>query len=272
MDLHTLKNLPPWDWPESAADVLLDAITDRSMPEADRLLAAELAGDTTVVDARIARQLLTVLEASDEPERLRAQAAISLGPALEYVDTMGGDDEESPLHDEDFLEVQSRLRAAFDDPGVPVNVRRSVLEASVRAPQPWHQASIEAAYASQEPAWRLTAVFCMRYVKGFEARILASLDDEQPDIRRQAVLAAGEWELAAAWPAVEEILASGRDKELVLAAIEAAAGMDPNKAEPLLSVLTESGDTDIASSAWEALASMEGPPTGKMSVHDDLLN
>ena len=272
MNVHTLKNLPPWDWPESAAGVLLDTIADRSLPEADRILAAELAGDSTIVDERIAKQLLSLVGAPDESVDMRAQAAISLGPVLEYVSTMGSDDDDSPLTAEVFAEVQSQLRGLHGDADVPNNVRRSVLEASVRAPQAWHMEAIERAYASTEPAWRLTGVFCMRYVKGFEARILASLDDENLEIRRQAVLAAGEWELKAALPVIEEILGTQPDKELVLAAIEAAAGMDPDNAEALLGPLTESGDTDVASTAWEALASLEAPPTGKMSVHDDLLN
>jgi hypothetical protein len=54
------------------------------------------------------------------------------------------------------------------DASVPTDVRRRILEASVRAPQDWHRDAIRAAYASDDDVWRLTAVFCMRSVRGFE--------------------------------------------------------------------------------------------------------
>lgn len=272
MDLKALRNTPPWDWPDTAAEVLLETLSDRSLAQNERLAAAELVGDCTVIDERIAEVLLSVVGAHDESKALRVQAAVSLGPVLEYVDTMGSEDEDALLSDKAYLGVQSRLRELHEDESVPDDVRRGVLEASARGPQVWHSAAIERAYTSDNLAWRLTAVFCMRFVQGFEPRILASLDDDNVEIRRQAVMAAGVWEIDAAWPIVEKILERNDDKEIVLAAIDAAAEIRPNEALDLLSSLAESDDTDIASSAWEALAMLDSPPTGKISVHDDLLN
>lgn len=273
MDLKTLKTTPPWDWPESAARVLLEAMSDRNLPDAERIVAAELAGDFTVADEQIAEVLLSVVGDRDESNALRSQAAISLGPALEYADTMGFDeDDDAPLSEEVYLGVQARLQELFDDDRVPDDVRRSVLEASVRGPLPWHTEAIERAYASDNPAWKLTAVFCMRYVRGFEPRILTCLDADNVDIRRQAVVAAGIWELDAAWSRIEEIIESGDEKPVVLAAIDAAAEIRPHDAEILLASLSDSDDTDIAAAAWEALATLDGPPTGRNSVPDELLN
>jgi len=272
MDLKTLKTTPPWDWPESAARVLLESLSDRSLPDADRIVAAELAGDFTVADEHIADVLLAVAADREESNALRAQSAISLGPALEYADTMGFDDEDAPLSEEVYLRVQSRLRELYDDDRVPEDVRRSVLEASVRGPMPWHRDAIERAFASTSAAWKLTSVFCMRFIRGFEPRILACLDDGNVEIRRQAVIAAGTWELDAAWSKIEEIIESGDEKPVMMAAIDAAAEIRPRDAEILLSSLSDSDDTDIAAAAWEALATLDGPPTGRSSVPDELLN
>ena len=73
-------------------------------------------------------------------------------------------------------------------------------------------------------AWRLTVVFAMGYVRGFDAQIVAALEDADAEIRYEAVGAAGNWGVAAAWPYVANLLTSAAaDKPLLLAAIEAAA-------------------------------------------------
>ncbi len=272
MDVKTLRETPPWDWPESAASTLLAALLDRSLADSERLAAAELAGDATVADEQVAGVLLDLVADSRESEALRAQAAISLGPMIEYADTMGGMDDDEVLSEDAYASVQSRLRALYEDDSIPDNVRRSVLEASVRGRLAWHPEAVEGAWKSDSEAWRLTATFCMRFVPGFEGRILSTLDDDNVEIRRQAILAAAAWETDAAWGFIEQILEGSEDKELVLAAIDAVAGIRPEEAEVLLAPLTESEDTDIASSAWEALSMLEGPETGQMSVYDELLN
>ena len=45
MDLKTLLDTPPWDWPEDAGMLLLETLVDKQANESDRLIAAELAGD-----------------------------------------------------------------------------------------------------------------------------------------------------------------------------------------------------------------------------------
>ena len=64
---------------------------------------------------------------------------------------------------------------SFMDGDIPKDVRREILEASVRAPQDWHQEAVRMAYSSDDESWRLTAVFCMCYIRGFErCRLLTS--------------------------------------------------------------------------------------------------
>ena len=147
-------------------------------------------------------------------------------------------------------------------------MRRRILEASVRAPQDWHQDAVRAAYSSADEVWRLTAVFCMRFVRGFDEQILEALDSKNPDIHCEAVLAAGNWEVDAAWPHVAALVASEEtDKPLLLAAIAAAASIRPHEAAEILDDLADSDDEDIVAAVDEALA-MAGGPSGEDADDD----
>ena len=261
MDLQKLRDTPPWDWPEDAGEMLLGILRDDRVDEPSRLLAAELAGDSTVMNDELADCLLSIVRNGEEPEHLRAKAVISLGPALELADEGGyeGDPEEPPFAEATFRKIQDSLRKLSMDTGVPKEVKRRILEASVRAPQDWHQAAIRSAYSSDDEDWKLTAVFCMRWVSGFDDEILKALESRNPDIHYEAVCAAGNWELDAAWPHVAALVTSkDTGKPLLLAAIDAIAGIRPREAAEILAGLTDADDDEIAEAASEALAMAEG--------------
>jgi hypothetical protein len=256
VDFHKLQQLPPWEWPESAGSTLRRTLLDTTVSTADRSLAAELAGDCPALDDSLLAALLQVVRNEAEPTRLRANAAIALGPVLETVDLNGFDDPDvGSISELTFRRIDETLRGLYCDERAPSEVRRSALEAAVRAPQDWHAAAIRAALASDDAAWRVTAVFCMRFVRGFEKEILAALDATQPQLRLQAVHAAGAWELQGAFERVATLIRPPTpDKALLLAAIEAAANLRPKAAPELLSKLEESRDEDIAAAVEEALA------------------
>ncbi len=257
MDLKILEALPPWEWPDDADEMFLEILLNDSADEADRLLAAELAGDSTVISDALLDALIGVLSRDDLAENLRERAAISLGPFLEEADIDGFDDPEDMLTTEEtFLRIKKSLQQLYMDAKVPKNVRRRILEASVRAPEDWHQDAVRAAYAAGDAEWRLTAVFAMRWIRGFDKQILESLESENPDLHYQAVRAAGNWEIDAAWPHVSKLITSkNTDKTLLLAAIEAAPGIRPQEAGLILSDLAdESDDEEIVDAVDEAMA------------------
>jgi len=267
MNLTILKDTPPWEWPEGPAATLLDILRGGRRSASDLLLAAELAGDFTVINAELVDALLSILRSGDKPEAVRGRAAISLGPVLENADTMGFEDaDDLPITERSFHRIQESLHKLYMDADVPKEVRRRILEASVRAPQDWHPHAIRAAYASDDEVWRLTAVFCMQFVRGFDEQILEALDSRNPDIQYEAVVAAGNWEVDAAWPHVAALVTSMEtEKPLLLAAIAAAASIRPQEAFVLLDDLADSDDEDIADAVHEALAMAEGH-----SVDDEL--
>src|SRR2546422_535011 len=209
MSLRTLKDTPPWDWPEGTGKMVLDILRADRPSESDLLLATELAGDLTVIDDELVDALLSILRSGDKPEKVRGRAAISLGPVLEQADTESPEDaDDLPIAERTFHRIKESLRRLYMDANVPKEVRRRILEASVRAPQDWHQDAVRAAYLSGDEAWRLTAVFCMRFVRGFDEQILQALNSKNPDIHCEAVLAAGNWAVDAAWPHVAALVAA----------------------------------------------------------------
>ncbi|MBW1800130.1 MAG: hypothetical protein JRJ85_05305 [Deltaproteobacteria bacterium] len=260
MDLKFYENTPPWEWPDDAGEYFLDILANDRAEASDRLLAAQLAGDATVVNDKIAKALLSIISNGDESEELRGRAAISLGPALElaYIDDLY-DDDDTTISEEVFQRIQESLRELFMDADIPKEARRRILEAAVRAPQDWHREAVRTTYGSKDESWRLTAVFCMGYVRGFDEQILESLNSDNPDIHYQAVCAAGNWGLAAAWPHIAELLKSaGTDRDLLFAAIDAAVGIQHPDAEITLGDLINSDDQDIVDAAHEALAMLDG--------------
>lgn len=260
MDLKALSEMPPWEWPEAAAGVFLETLGDRGFAESDRLTAAELAGDCVVVNDELFGTLLRIVGDDEESERLRARAAIALGPALEYGYMDGFDDPgDVPISERVFTEAKETLRREYFDARTPKKVRRRILEASVRAPQDWHPDAIRGAYASADSDWRLTAVFSMEYVRGFDELILEALGSDNENILYQAVCAAGARGLDPAWSHVVGIVTSEReDKALLLAAIDAVASIRPREAGLVLIDLIEEEDDDIVDAAREAMMMTEG--------------
>jgi hypothetical protein len=271
MDLKTLRDTPPWEWPKNAGQMFLGILRNRQAKASDRLLAADLAGDFTVIDDALADALLSILGDAAEPEELRAQAAISQGPAIEQAFIDEFDDPDSvPISEKTFRKVKQALRKLYLDSSVPKLVRRRILEAAVRAPEEWHTGAIRSAYASEDQEWKLTAVFCMNYVRGFDQQILEALESAAPEIHYQAVRAAGTWEVDAAWPHVTALLASANPgKDLMLAAIEAVATIRPREAGTILVDLADSEDEDIADAANEAMSMAEGLSDSESDEEDD---
>lgn len=250
MKMDQLAGIPSWDWPSDADSQILAVLEDRQAPVADRFLAAELAGEVSVMNEEVAKGLLGILRSEEEPVVLRGRSAIAFGAALEEAEMEGFDDPEyTTLTEALFRQIQSALRDIYQDPAVPKEVRRMALEASIRAPEPWHAGAVRAAYHDGDPEWKRTAVFCMRFIQGFQEEIMDALEADDPTVLREGILAAGNWEISDAWPVVDHlVLVAGQEDELVpgdpdagrgllLAAVHAAAMIRPQEAYELLSEL-----------------------------------
>jgi len=131
-------------------------LMDPRAQESDRLIAAQLAGDVTVINDDWADCLLAVVGSANEPEQLRAKAAISLGPVLEQAATDGFEDaDDVPITERAFRNIRDSLQKLYRDARIPKEVRRRILEASVRAPETWRQDAIRDAFTSGDKEWML---------------------------------------------------------------------------------------------------------------------
>ena len=218
-----------------------------------------MAGDYTVINDEIAHALLLITGNPHESEKLRGISVISLGTCLTQVDMVGFEDaEDIMISEKTIIKIQETLHKLFMDTEIPTDVRRRILEASVQAPQDWHGENVGTAFSRGEEAWRLTAVFCMRFIRGFDDQILEALSDKNADIHYYAVCAAGNWAVDAAWPHIRELVDSdASDKSLLLAAIDAVINMRPQEAAEVLGDLIDDDDQEISDAVYEALAMAE---------------
>ncbi len=261
MNLKILAATPPWDWPKGTDQDLLTVLFDEKVAPDDRLVAIELAGNFVVINDELAAVLLSILSNAGEQEELRASAAISLGPVLQHADEEEFvDPDDVPITQTTFHRIQGVFRKLYLDREVPKKVRLRVLEAGVRAPEEWHQDAIAEAYRRGDDDWKLTAVFAMRWVRGFDDQILEALKDTSEEIHYEAVVAAGNWQLKAAWSHIKRLVLSKQtDKSVLLAAIDAVASIRPREAGILLLDLRGSDDEDIVEAVDAAMAMSAGP-------------
>ncbi len=116
MNINMLYDTPPWEWPENAEAMITDLLQDMQADPAERLLAAELAGDYTNMNDALADALLAVTGSADESDELRGAAVIALGSALEHAYMMGFEDEDDiQLTETGFHQVLNALHHIFLD-------------------------------------------------------------------------------------------------------------------------------------------------------------
>jgi len=251
---------------KTASTLFLATLQDPAAKKADRLLAAEMAGDFVVINDDLAAALLKIVENSEESEELRSRAVISFGVALEYIytdlDEFTEDDEynDFAVTEQMYQRIIKSLKKLYFDGTVPEIVRRRTLEASIRSPQAWHSGAIRAAYQSGDKNWLITAVFCMQYIHGFEQEILDALQSNIPDIHYHAIQAAGNWGITEAWPAIRDVLSDQKsDINLLLTAVDAAVYIGHHEATAALNELLDhsANNDDIVDAVEEALAMLD---------------
>ncbi len=255
-ELTFLAGLGSWERPDNAKTSIREGL--ESPDRAVRLTALELAAEE--MDPEIAAEAVRLFEADPDPE-VRGRAAIVLGPALEEMSQEEGWEGpelgELPLSTDLFHQIEERLEKAYRDTDEPKEVRRRALEAAIRSPRPWQQEAIRSAWASDDPEWRLTAVFCMGLVTGFEDEILEALGSDSPELETEAVRAAGAMGLDKAGNHLVSLAASeSTPRDLRLAAIEALGTLSPAIGADVLDTLILSDDKELAEKAQEAFDEM----------------
>ncbi|MGI6524535.1 MAG: hypothetical protein ACOX2O_04475 [Bdellovibrionota bacterium] len=228
--LKLLSTTPPWEWPMDVDKILLSIITDKNTPFSDRLRGVDLAGELSVINLELVQALQDIISSKDESYELRGAAISSIGAILEEVSSANYlneitfiDSEEDLIKIEDLLEIRDLLHNIFNDTSEFDETRRRALESAVRTPEEWTKAAVEDAYKSSDVAWKVTALYCMRYLPNFKEEVLAELTSINPEMKRYAVEAVAAHKFQEAWPKLKSIILSEySDKDLLDSAIYAA--------------------------------------------------
>lgn len=255
--LEVVASLGSWERSEETKALVLDGF--RSPDAAVRVLALEVAAQE--MDDDLAVEVARLLDTDPDVE-VRGLAALTLGPALEEMnsedDWEGPDLGGLPMSVALFQAIESRLEGIYRDAGEPKEVRRRALEAAVRSPRPWQRAAIRLAWASDDPEWRLTAVFSMGCLSGFKAEILEALESDSAELKVEAMRAIGGQGIEEVGDELVSLVASHQTPhELRLAAIYALATVRPAGGEEVLESLLQTDDEEIAEAAREALDELQ---------------
>jgi len=212
------------------------------------------------MDDSIARAFLDI-GASDADKEIRAETIVELGPVIEEAGIDYDDDVDfgfSPelgpsVSRETFDAIVREICNLYEDEAQPQIVRRRAFEVLVRDPQPWQMPEIRKHFASDDPLWKLTAVFAMGYVTGFDKEIAATVASASDLLLYEAVCAAGAMRVSATGERIRGLATSEKtEPELRLAAIEALPDVDPDCFD-ILDALAASSDVEIAATAEAAL-------------------
>lgn len=241
-----------------------------------RLRALEEAVDEA--DDELTEELMRLLE-EDPSEEVRARVPIALGPTLELcyseVDDEGrlpppSDWNINPLTQEVYDRLLETLRRLYLAAATPELVRRRVLEGAVRSPRPWQEKATAAAFRSEEEPWRITAVFCMGHLRGFEGEIAEAFGSGSEAVRYEAIRAAG---LRGAERLARPLLRLAKDPEADVdervAATLALPVLGPPGAFEALDELCADPEEAVDEAAEEALGELSMMTMGEEALGDD---
>lgn len=214
------------------------------------------------MDDDLARAISDVA-AGTASDDIRADAIVALGPLVEEC---GIDYDEALALPEEFggpavsvdtfRSIVERLRAIYADENQPKVVRRRAFEVLVRDPQPWQAEEVRKHLALPDADWRLTAIFGMGSMPGFEKEILEAVKKGEGVELAEAVRAAAKMEVKQAAPRIRELAASNKtERELRLESILALPNVDDDAFE-ILEELVRSKDAEIREAAEEAMADL----------------
>jgi hypothetical protein len=281
--------------PEKIAEI--EAIREHEVPaeEAERRLLQLLGDGDEDVRAEAAgavwehceapKLVTRVLELStkDGSPRVRAKAMTALGRVL-YEGSIAGADEPGykpdPLLGEpdaaEFRRVRDHLLAVAKDEKRSLDERRFALEGLGFLGGDGDMGSlIESFWRRSELAARLSAVFAMgRSGHGrFAGAIREALGSPEPELRLQAIWAAGEAEVQAARDVLAELAGGSKSRDERVASIEALARLGgEGSAKVLLELAEHDQDPEVreaAATGLEELALLDAVDELEGEVDDE---
>lgn len=252
--LSNLTVIPDYEWPSDTDRFLLSVIQDEGVDYQSRLSAVELAGNLSVVNPDLVEEFRKIAENKTEEFELRISAISAMAPIFEevikpsYLETVSAIDAEEDIITIDSLtDAVKAVKEIYFNIKEEEEIRRQALKTAVRVFDDWQIEAVRKAYAEDNVEWKSTAVFCMRYLEGFNKEILESIRSQNSEIKLNAIEAAAKHELVDAWGEVEKVIKYERANiDLLCAAIYAAPVLNPSGYRDVLVNLPEDGEVSEA--------------------------
>ena len=196
--------------------------------------------------------LLVRLLRDDPSESVRAAAATSLGRFV----LLG---ELEKIEAAPAMMVEDALLGAIYDPHETLEVRRRAVESIAYSGQAQVRDIIEVAYYDDEEKMRISAVFAMGRSADplWREMVIAELDNPNPEMRYEAVIACGELEASAALSALIGLIEADPDPEVQETAVWALGRIGGKEARRVLEACCESEDEALRQAAEEALDELD---------------
>jgi len=198
----------------------------------------------------LAKRFREMLETDPSPA-VRAQAAAGLGRFV-YLGELG------KIPDDLSNQIVDRLLALMDE-GVEELIRRRALESLGYSEREAVAERIQDAYEYGDEEWQASALFAMGRSADdrWGALVLERLDDQNPDLAKEAAKAAGELELNEAIPTLMELLHDEEAEVRFTAAwaLSQIGGSEASAAlEDLLERSEDEDEMDLIENALENLS------------------
>jgi HEAT repeat protein len=154
--------------------------------------------------------------------------------------------------------VWDSLWNAVHNPQEDISVRRRAIESLAYFDRPEVTQVIERAYQDEEAMMRISAVFAMGRSadERWSDRVMAELDQDDPQMRYEAARACGSLHVAEAVPILSKMVADP-DLEVKLAAVWALGQIGGPEAQRVLEICSEQGDEGLQDAAAEALEELD---------------
>ena len=248
---------------EDNVDLDFDAVFFAALEDDDAAVRADAVRGLWEYEGRdLIAPLLQLLEKDEEPE-VRSEAALALGRFV-VLSELGS------LREEHFQQVEEGLRRALEDELEVDEVRGRALEAIGASDRPWVEQAIQAAYESEAPRLKVSALHAMgRSCDGRWLPVLIEeLANDDPEVRYEAATALGSLADRRAVAHLAPLLRHP-DVEVREAAIAARGQIGGSEAKLLLRPLLRDASPSVQEAAAAAVAEADFGQ-GPLSVEYEL--
>jgi HEAT repeat protein len=233
---------------EDNVDLDFDAVFFVALEDEDAGVRADAVRGLWEYEGRdLVPPLLRLLEKDEEPE-VRAEAALALGRFVLLAEL-------GRMRGEHFQQVEAGLRRSLEDELEVDDVRGRALEAVSASGRPWVEPAIQAAYESEAPRLKVSALHAMgrSCQVGWLPVLIEELANEDPEMRYEAATALGSLADRRAVSHLAPLLQDA-DLEVQEAAIGALGQIGGSEAKLLLRPLLRDASPSVKEAAAAAVA------------------